>query len=331
MAQGPKCSLCSDLATLEFSIKARWKFTSLLVLLLFWLVWVFCLWRSWTRDSRGEKEEDNSSPAPVDTDICGFWRWRMCPCVFWRIYSLKPLLFYEVHGTEAFLGCSNLTQALSIVRGVCWLCCCISLLSGLSWEYFWWAINHLQMYFQTQFSILFTDHERERNCPNASAPWLCRMEICNFSWGINNNPRCWQAIKVRKFSWFNNLEVIKFAHKWLEAPVVHFVPQFVLLTTEGLVWGWGGSGALVDPIPWGWAGYEQPKPFLMPCAGCEHPQTGDKPQLQVTLWASLGGLIQKKVGRPQWIREVLAWLTQWDTEGRMSSGWFISGFCFQVS
>lgn len=219
MAQGPKCSLCSDLATLEFSIKARWKFTSLLVLLLFWLVWVFFLWRSWKRDSRGEKEEDNSSPAPVDTDICGFWRWRMCPCVFWRLYFLKPLLFYEVHGTEAFLGCSNLTWALGIARGVCWLWCCISLLSGLSWEYFWWAINHLQMYFQTQFSILFADHKWETNCPNASAPWLCRMEICNFSWGINNNPRCWQAIKVRKFSWFNNLEVIKFAYKWLEAPV----------------------------------------------------------------------------------------------------------------
>lgn len=119
-------------------------------------------------------------------------------------------------------------------------------------------------------------------CPSASIPWLCRMETHNLSWGMNNNPGCWQAIKVRKFSWFSNLEVIEF---WLEALVVHFVPQFVLLSTEGSVWCWGGSRALVDPVPWGWAGHKQPKSFLALCAGSEHPQTGDKPQLQVNLWA----------------------------------------------
>lgn len=60
----------------------------------------------------------------------------------------------------------------------------------------------------------------------------------------------WDAVRLsrsRKVSWFSNQEVIKFLCNWLENTVVPYVPEFVLLTTEGLFWCLVGSGDLVAP------------------------------------------------------------------------------------
>lgn len=99
-----------------------------------WLVWVFFLWKSWTRDTRGEKRRTNlpqalwaQVPVGYEGDV---------PMHLLMYLFVKTSVFYEFHGTEAFLWCSNLTQAFGIVRGVCWWCCCTSPLPGLSWRVF---------------------------------------------------------------------------------------------------------------------------------------------------------------------------------------------------
>lgn len=72
MAQGPKGNLCSGLGLLEFSIKAHWKFLSVLVLPLSLAGLGFISVQELNKRHQRGKREDNSSPGPVDTDICGF-------------------------------------------------------------------------------------------------------------------------------------------------------------------------------------------------------------------------------------------------------------------
>lgn len=157
LAQGPECNPSSGL---EFSVKAHWEFLSVLVLL-FVLGW-FGFWIC------GEAEQDTrrermSKVCPRPCAHRHLWVMKLKDVQ--HIYLLKHLVFYEFSGTDSFLWCSNPTQALGVVRGVGWLCCCSSLLSALCWECFWRAVNLLQMHFQTQFPVLFADHKPERNWP----------------------------------------------------------------------------------------------------------------------------------------------------------------------
>lgn len=213
-----------------------------------WLVWVFLFWRSWTRDTRRGRRRTTLPQAPWTQISVGYEREGWAHVSFnVFIYvkrhmgtsfpftthnSLKSLFFYEFHGTEVFFWCSNLTQAwLGMVRGVC----CSSLLSGLSWEYSWCAVSRLQMYFQTQFSILFSDYKQERNWPAQMLLGFAGWRSITFPEGLMITQDAGRTSK-----WENSPVLV--ICRWLNLNMtgwklflVHFVPQFVPLM--GLVLG----------------------------------------------------------------------------------------------